>query len=67
MNIICFALIIYLFSYFFNDNHVDERMQHMCQWEGHREHDNEKDCFYSPILAYVIIRCRLVSNSYIYR
>nr|GEX04934.1 hypothetical protein [Tanacetum cinerariifolium] len=35
-------------------------MKHECDWVDHEEkHDNEKRCFYSPILAYVTDRNRL--------
>lgn len=41
-------------------------MQHICDWEGHTEHEDEKDCFYTPVLAYVTDRSRLVSSKLIF-
>ena len=39
---------------------ADERMKHICESEDCTEHDNERDCFYVPLLAYVTYRDRLV-------
>ena len=35
-------------------------MKHICEREDCTEHDNENDCFYAPLLAYVTDRDRLV-------
>ncbi|GKA70181.1 hypothetical protein Tco_0776245 [Tanacetum coccineum] len=45
----------------------DPRMRHECVWDNHEEHHNdEKDCFYSPIVAYVIDRNHLTfHNAYL--
>ena len=37
-------------------------MKHICERHGCDEHDDEKDCFYAPILSYVKEKGRLVSS-----
>ncbi|GJT67977.1 hypothetical protein Tco_1019457 [Tanacetum coccineum] len=42
----------------------DPRMRHECVWDNHVEfHNDEKDCFYSPMVAYVTDRNRLVFHA----
>ncbi|GKC09198.1 hypothetical protein Tco_1000808 [Tanacetum coccineum] len=42
----------------------DPQMRHECGWDNHEEHHNdEKDCFYSLIVAYVTDRNRLVFHA----
>lgn len=43
---------------------TDKRMFHICDWEGHDKHGNEDACFYTPLLAYVKDRNRLVRTRY---
>lgn len=37
----------------------DPRMKHKCDWFNHSDHDDEVDCFYQDVVAYVTGRGRL--------
>ena len=52
--------------FFLLTSNVELRLEHMCEWEYHNQHDDEKDVFYAPMLAYVTDRGRLVSFSFLF-